>query len=263
MSEKLCLKWNKFQENINSAFESLREDSDFTDVTLACEDGHQIEAHKVILAASSPFFKGLFKRIKHANLLVYMRGVLSENLTAIIDFLYLGEANVYQENLDSFLAIAEELKLKGLMNCNDDNEAKEAQVRSTEIGQESQHVQKQEEVKYMKEKNFTNVRKISNPNFENLVIPGSEDFAELDEKIKSMMEKSENYVSCQRKDGKRAFASICKVCRKEGNGADIKRHIEAIHLEGTSISCNFCENIFTTRDTLRKHRKNAHSHVLA
>ena len=44
-----------------------------------------------------------------------MRGVKSENLLAVVDFLYRGEANVYQENLDSFLAIAEELQLKGLM----------------------------------------------------------------------------------------------------------------------------------------------------
>ena len=42
----------------------------------------------------------------------YMRGMKSENLLAIIDFH--GEANVYQEHLDSFLAIAEELQLKGL-----------------------------------------------------------------------------------------------------------------------------------------------------
>ena len=55
MSEKLCLKWNDFQGNVNSAFGSLREDSDFTDVTLACGDGWQIEAHKVILAAQNPF----------------------------------------------------------------------------------------------------------------------------------------------------------------------------------------------------------------
>ena len=62
MSEKLCLKWNDFQENVNAAFGSLREDNDFSDVTLACEDGQQIEAHKVILAASSPFFRDLLKR---------------------------------------------------------------------------------------------------------------------------------------------------------------------------------------------------------
>ena len=44
-----------------------------------------------------------------------MRGMKSEDLVAIVDFLYCGEANVFQENLDSFLAIAEELQLKGLM----------------------------------------------------------------------------------------------------------------------------------------------------
>ena len=115
MSEKLCLKWNDFQENVNTAFGSLREDNEFADVTLACEDGQQVEAHKVILAASSPFFQNLLKRNRHPHPLIFMRGMKSENLQAIVDFLYCGEANVYQENLDSFLAIAEELKLKGLM----------------------------------------------------------------------------------------------------------------------------------------------------
>ena len=56
MSEKLCLQWNDFKENVNSAFGRLRDDKEFTDVTLACDDG-QMEAHKVILAASSPFFE--------------------------------------------------------------------------------------------------------------------------------------------------------------------------------------------------------------
>merc|ERR1712208_224894 len=114
MSEKLCLQWNDFQENIKSSFGSLREDNDFADVTLACEDGQQVEAHKVILASSSPFFQKLLERNKHQHPLIYMRGVKSDDLLAIVDFLYRGVANVFQENLDSFLAIAEELQLKGL-----------------------------------------------------------------------------------------------------------------------------------------------------
>ena len=43
-----------------------------------------------------------------------MRGLRSEDLMAIVDLLYRGEANVLQTNLDSFLALAEELRLKGL-----------------------------------------------------------------------------------------------------------------------------------------------------
>ena len=54
MSQKLRLKWDDFQENLNIAFGSLREDNEFADVTLASEDGQQMDAHKVILAASSP-----------------------------------------------------------------------------------------------------------------------------------------------------------------------------------------------------------------
>ena len=90
----------------------MRGDQDFSDVTLACEDGKQVEAHKVILAASSPFFQNLLKRNKHHHPLIYMSGVQSLDLVAIIDFLFFGEANVFEENLDSFLAIAEELKLQ-------------------------------------------------------------------------------------------------------------------------------------------------------
>ena len=93
-SEKFCLKWNDFQENVNTAFADLRKDSDFTDVTLACQDGHKIEAHKVILAASSPFFQNLFKKNKHAHPLIYMRGMNAEDLLSIVDFLYHGEANI-------------------------------------------------------------------------------------------------------------------------------------------------------------------------
>merc|ERR1711928_276326 len=97
MSEKLCLQWNDFQDNLRSAFGSLKEDKNFTDVTLACEDGEQVEAHKVILASSSPFFQKLLERNKHPHPLVYMKGLNSENLLAMIDFLHCGEANVNQE----------------------------------------------------------------------------------------------------------------------------------------------------------------------
>ena len=113
-SEKFCLRWNDFQENVNTAFSALRNDSDFTDVTLVCQDGYQVDAHKVILTASSPFFQKLLKKNKHAHPLIYMRGMNEEELVSIIDFLYYGEANIYQENLDSFLNIANELELKGL-----------------------------------------------------------------------------------------------------------------------------------------------------
>ena len=100
---KMRLTNNNFLKSTNTVFESLRKDIDFTDVTLVCEDGHQVEAHKVILASSSQVLQSILRRNKHVHPLIYMRGVKSEDLVAIVDFLYYGEANIYQENLDKFL----------------------------------------------------------------------------------------------------------------------------------------------------------------
>ena len=73
------------------------------------------------MASSSPFY-GHLKRNKHPHPLIYISGVKADELVAIIDFLYFGEANVNQESLDAFLALAEELKLKGLMGSAERND---------------------------------------------------------------------------------------------------------------------------------------------
>ena len=133
MAEKLCQQWNDFQVIVRNAFGSLRDTNDFIDVTLACYDGRQIEAHKVVLAASSPFFQRILKGNKHSHPMIYMRGLKSNDLAAVVDFLYFGEVNVYQENLDSFLAIAEELQLKGLEGSKDQQESSEPEkIKSKE-----------------------------------------------------------------------------------------------------------------------------------
>ena len=93
---------------------ALREDLDFSDVTLVCEEDKQIKAHRVILSAYSPFFSTVLKWTKHSHPMIYMRGLKSKDLVAIVNYIYHGEANIYQEDLDDFLALAEELQLKGL-----------------------------------------------------------------------------------------------------------------------------------------------------
>jgi hypothetical protein len=87
-SEKFCLKWNDFQNNIISSYQELRKELDFSDVTLVCEEDHQVEAHKIILTACSPFFSNILKRNKHPHPMLYMRGMKAKDLVAIVDFIY-------------------------------------------------------------------------------------------------------------------------------------------------------------------------------
>jgi len=112
-SEKFCLRWNDFESNISSAFRELRDDKDFFDVTLACDD-EQIQAHKVILSACSPFFRNILRRNPHQHPLLYLKGVKYTDLQSVLNFMYHGEVNVAQEELNSFLAVAEDLRVKGL-----------------------------------------------------------------------------------------------------------------------------------------------------
>ena len=113
-SEKFCLKWNDFDKNVSSSFKLLREEKEFFNVSLVCEDSGQMEAHKVVLAACSPFFKEVLRRNPHQHPLIYLKGVKFSDLGSILNFMYLGEANVAQEDLNKFLAVAEELQVKGL-----------------------------------------------------------------------------------------------------------------------------------------------------
>lgn len=128
-ADKFCLKWNDFESNISDAFKDLREQKDFFDVTLACDDQSQIEAHKVILSACSPFFRNILRRNPHQHPLLYIKGVKFKELVAILDFMYMGEVNVVQDELNTFLVVAEELKVKGLTQ----NSSKEQSSKSNKI----------------------------------------------------------------------------------------------------------------------------------
>lgn len=120
-TEKFCLRWNDFERNISGALKEIREDKDFFDVTLACDDD-QIQAHKVILSACSPFFRSILRRNRHEHPLLYLKGVKFSDLVSVLTFMYQGEVNVAQDELNTFLAVSEDLKVKGLtQNSSDRN----------------------------------------------------------------------------------------------------------------------------------------------
>ena len=115
-SDNFCLRWNDFESNISTSFRELREDSEFFDVTLCCDNGTDVvQAHKVILAACSPLFRKILSRQKtQQNPFLYLKGIKLKELQAVLNFMYHGEVNVAQDHLNNFLAVAEELAVKGL-----------------------------------------------------------------------------------------------------------------------------------------------------
>ena len=264
MDEQLCLQWNDFQENISTSFGKLRQDNNFSDVTLVCEDGNQIYSHRVILAAFSPFFAKLFKRNDHPHPLIYMRGVKEVDLSAVMDFLYCGEANVLQKNLESFLAVAQELKVKGLQQ--DDKETGNQKEKETVDLKETGMVpnlakSSPKPASNRKEKQGNN--SIKSEPFQELSneYGKTNDFSDQlekhKEKVNSMLERSENHISNGELYNLRAYS--CKVCGKEGVKTNIKNHIEVHHMENISLGCPLCEKICSSMPALAYHKKTSHT----
>ena len=245
MPEKLCFQLNDFQDHTTSAFANLRDEKDFVDVTLVCEDGQQVEAHKVILASSSPIFQKLLVTNKHKHPLIYMRKMKHEHILSVLDFIYNGVVNVFQDDLDSFLAIAEELQLKGLTA-----EAKaEVDEKTLPTKFQKKSLKRDPEASEDPKSEIHDFNAVTDATL-------TLDLAELDEKVKSMMDKSQNKIA---NGPYLTSAHQCKVCGKEGLGRNIKDHIEANHLEGIVIPCNLCARTFRSRNGWRQHKRIQHS----
>merc|ERR1711899_69600 len=107
-----------FLLNLSQGLQELRNENEFLDVTLCCDNGNdQIQAHQVILAACSPLFRRILGRNIIGDLtkpLLYLKGVNQDDLFSLLDFMYQGETSVPQESLNAFLVMAEDLEIQGL-----------------------------------------------------------------------------------------------------------------------------------------------------
>ena len=273
--QRFCLKWNQFNQNIKDVFNELREGRDLFDVTLACEDGTHVGAHRIILAACSSFFRGLFTVNSHPHPWIYLKGITSLELNAVIDFMYQGEVNVPQDNLSQFLATAEDLKVKGLSGyggqfgggggdgggqLSDFGEAGAQQQQQLIIGSswgnELQEENKESDILNTMKREYNNEfnEDIQGYN-ESLVIVEEEPNvinekiievnAELDKQIEENLIKSNG-------------AWTCKVCGKFANHkSKLKQHVET-HINGFSHPCGLCGKSYRSRNVLRMHMSRDH-----
>ena len=116
MAEKYNLSWNDFHQNVSKSFGLLRNASYLYDVTLVSDDLKQIQAHKFVLVACSQYFRSILQETKQAQPLLCLDGVNSLDLKNVLEYVYQGEVKVHQDDLNKFLAVAQKLKLEGLMS---------------------------------------------------------------------------------------------------------------------------------------------------
>lgn len=116
--QQYCLRWNNHRSNLLTVFDQLLQNEAFTDVTLACEGGTSVKCHKMVLAACSSYFQGLFTDLPCRHPVVILKDVKYAEIKAILEYMYRGEVNVAQDQLAALLKVAEALKVKGLVEEN-------------------------------------------------------------------------------------------------------------------------------------------------
>ena len=249
----------------------IKGQAEFTDVTLVTGDGHQMEVHRMILSAFSPVLRTMFGQKSSQATLLFLRGVSSKCLAAIVDFMYVGEVNILEEDLTEFLAVAEDLQVKGLTS----DEA----LSTTGAPQKLEEADKKETKPLIRDlKNFDNPDDLD-PHLETLpkkndlqtkeenVEEETKTFANVDtgatnvnsgaiskEALEEMLSKSmikvEGGFSCTNCD-KQTFGS------RHGR-SHMKRHIEAKHIAGLEFNCPSCGQKFTSRKSVACHVLRSH-----
>ena len=101
-----------------SSVHSLREQNGLCDVTLGADE-REIQAHKVILAAGSPYFNAMFSnnhRESFANR-VDLSGIDGHTLSLLITFIYSSSLEITEKNAQSLLAGANLLQLPSVVEA--------------------------------------------------------------------------------------------------------------------------------------------------
>ena len=234
--EKFSLKWNDFDSNASKAFRKLRKEEDFFDVTLVSDDEHHISAHKLVLCSSSEFFKNILRKVKQVNPVIYLHGIQAKELYSVMDYIYEGEVQLYQEDLDYFLELAQKLRIEGMMgsmkNVDGDNEE--------------------------------NISAVEDP----INVPFLDSASNLKEEKQSQKRNMEKSISLFGQDPSRIEASKavdeivfkngdlweCRTCGKTTKTCgQIRLHAE-LHIDGLSFPCQQCGNTFRSRNELAKHK---------
>ena len=272
--EIFSLKWKNFQSNVSKSFQTLRYEEDYSDVTLMGDDFQPLKAHKVVLSSCSEYLKNvLFHTRKYSpHPVLCMEGLSKHDLTNILDYIYNGEIQLYQEELDRFMTIARRFKLDGLIRPGTEIDEKPWDIplqnelgsiaelntvsyitseRETEPSTGSHKpwdIPTQHEIEPNSEPNIvsdiiseTKPKPDTVSHKQEIVLLPSEHKHKLNEKL-------EEYFTLEI-----TGMYTCNVCPKVAkHKSHMKEHVET-HVDGLKFQCKLCDKSYKQGSTLRSH----------
>ncbi|XP_061504771.1 longitudinals lacking protein, isoforms H/M/V [Anopheles gambiae] len=101
--------WKKHFEELYGTVKDILHLHAYEDCTIVCE-GELFRAHRFLLASVSPYFHKIFSQ-NETNTTVVLKDVSPHVMRIIMQFLYYGEATIFDGDLENVVAAAEHLDL--------------------------------------------------------------------------------------------------------------------------------------------------------
>jgi len=258
--------------NLKNTFKNVRKEENFFDVTLMC--GEEIwKAHKLVLSASSDFFRNIFRKCNWENTVIVLKSTNHSQMSLLLDFIYNGEVQVEQEKLNAFLEAAEELKLKGLTYPKPENDPKiKSQIyapysnSSSQLLQSSSNLLQSSDIQpfpsyeeFCKNQEYTEPL-VSDTGSDLVSSLGSSDYqaiGELNDKFYEAPDSSFDPSLMRYKKGK----WTCVKCGKsDKNKFNIRDHVETHDSDKTQNHfCSSCGKSYKSKNSLRVHKYKIHA----
>ena len=259
--DNFCLRLNSFEASVGTNWQQLQNEKDFCDVTLACDD-KQIKVHKVIISSCSSVLKKILKSNSNPHPFIYLRGVEFEDLVNIVSFMYQGEVNVKEDNLQRFLNTADDLKVNGLFEQNIESSYSKSYDRNVIISDNIQPTTGN----HM----YNNTMQILDVEGEYSVNQNLNTQRESAKEVDSLKNKSckKEEFKIQEK-GKNSLISAqnngyfpCNECDKKYSSVTaLRNHTSSAH-EGITFNCDKCYYKATQKGHLKAHARAVHDGIL-
>jgi len=280
------LTWPTYSDHTASMLSQMRNCNNFADVTLVCDDKKQIRAHRNVLSACSGFFKDILlinlQSVQHP--VVFLRGVHSEELNTILQFVYEGQVSVGQDKFMKLYEVAKSLEIVELILIIQLSMFNEDTETNTPIKNESQETVSQETndiSNYFKsdddiESNSPKKKAIINNDTHNC---SSEEEANSHENKQLPTKQPENpddskyYCNqceyyCSTKNEIDAHLNVhqgpkhtCHICgRAYKKKFDLQIHIRSEH-EGIYYECDLCDYKNSEARKLKQHKESKHEGI--
>ena len=237
MVESYSFRCQRSMSAIEDVIKKNRAQSSYFDLTIVTKDYKSVSANRLVLAFSSKYFQDILVNTPNHQPII-LDEVCYDELSPILDFIYLGEAQLMPEGVQRFLELSKELELVGF----------------------EENVKAKDEEEYYEKTDLINlVEAVEAP--ENEEKAKNEDLT-LDHSTYSVNMENHKAMILSHVEKIADLKFSCTLCGKIGKQKqNVANHVET-HLNGFTISCPFCSMSFKSTNSMKMHKYVKHRDIL-